>query len=572
MLSLWLDQEICDDADGDGTPDGCKIVHRWFQWNEAAMCMAPLPGTTIPPCSTDAWADPDGNVAWTGFYGGKGVAAARGYVVGTAYVPPTSIGARVLGQQVNDHFGTAVASDGTWLYISAPDHTALMEDVPSLTADRTKSGVVYQLRTKKNVPGQPNLAQLWMEPGPQWPEIDAEIAGRTDYTMPVPHQYIIETIGSVRGNYDFSLPDAFIYDLDDCPKFTLNLIVTLGIDKAWATIDPITFDVSAAPEVSKYVWDYTTDTAGYSMDRTPQIVGPHDNARISHVQALGDVNGDGLRDFAVGSEYIEDPATGEVVGAVYIVYSQQIGEEGDYLLENLHLAPSDPSRLTGVMLKGASAGEKLARVLDDAGNVNGDAFADVVVGNENGNGGTGEAIVIFGSQFLESPENGWTIAGIVSDTQAKAVRFKGENVGDLAGANVAGAGDVDGDGFSDILVAAPGYPGGQNIGAVYLIYGAASLEGEIDLAQIGTTNLPGARFLGRAAGDQLGGGTKVVVGTMPSDPSAAFTAHSRGVARLGDIDGDGRDDYAISAMLADPNEKVDSGEVYILYGKGDPLP
>jgi hypothetical protein len=535
--------------------------------------MSGIPGTTIPPCSTEGWADPDGGVVWTGFYGGKDVAAPLGYDLGGVYVPPTSIGARVLGQEVNDHFGVSVGSDGTWLYISAPIHTALKRDVPALSANRTQSGAVYQLRTEvRATPNQPNLAQLWMEPGATWPVVDAEIDGRTDYTMPVPHQYIIETVGSVRGRYwrdDDPNYQHVVYDgLDDCPETALNLIIEEIINKAWATSDPPEFTtIATAPLVTGYE-PYPTDSAGYLTDRTPQIVGPHDYAEISFVRGLGDVDDDGVRDFAVGSEDIEDPETGEVVGAIYIVYGRPPGLEGDYLLENLHLAPSEPNRLKGIMLKGSSAGETLARVFANAGDFNGDGYADVVVGNEGADGAdgsevdSGEAIVILGSRNLESPEYGWTVNGIVA--AGKAIRFRGATAGELAGANVAGAGDVDGDGYADILIAAPGAQGGK--GVVYLVYGSTDLSGEYDLANAGTLALPGVCFIGRATGDQLGGGEKLITDTGPDGSTVAV---SRGVAHLGDIDGDGRDDYAISAMLANPNDRQDAGEIYILYGAGD---
>jgi hypothetical protein len=562
-----LAQDPCDDMDGDGEADGCKITHFWYRWQQP-MCMSGIPGTTVPPCSTEGWADPDGNVVWTGFYGGNGIAAPLGYNLGGTYVPPTSIGARVLGQSVNDHFGTAVGSDGTWLYISAPRHTALQEDVPALSGDRTQSGVVYQLRTDlRATPQQPNLAQLWMEPGATWPVVDAEIEGRTDYTMPVPHQYIIESVGSIRGRYwrdDDPEYQHVVYEgLDECPESTLNRIIDEVINKAWATSDPPEFTgISTAPLVTSYI-PYPTDSAGYLTDRTPQIVGPHPDAEISFVRGLGDVDGDSFRDFAVGSANVQDPATGDTVGAIYVVYGRAVGLEGDYLLENMALAPSDPDRIRGIMLKGASAGETLARVFADAGDFNDDGYTDVVVGNEAADTDTGEAIVILGSRNLESPENGWTADDIVAE--GHGIRFHGAAAGDLTGANVAGAGDVDGDGFSDILIAAPGAANG--IGVVYLIYGSDDLVGELSLADIGTVDLPGVKFVGRSSGDQLGGGTKLIADAAPG--GASTTAISRGVARLGDIDGDGRDDYAISAMLADPNERTDAGEIYILYGRGD---
>jgi hypothetical protein len=271
---------------------------------------------------------------------------------------------------------------------------------------------------------------------------------------------------------------------------------------------------------------------------------------------------------------------------VFIVYGRSSGVEGDYLLEQLALGKSDAQRLSGVLLQGKSVGENLARTFDAAGDFNGDGIADVVVGNEQADNGTGpaagEVIVLLGSSSLESPIGGWTTTDAVN--AGVAIRFFSSNSGDLVGANVAGASNVDADfndvngngirdlgeaGLSDILISAPGAEGGR--GAVYLIYGKPGLSGNIDLSLVGTVDLPGVKFVGREMGDQLGAGEKVITGTRPDDPTGTISAYSRGMASLGFIDDDPYIDIAISSMLADPGGKTDAGEVYVIYGRGDPV-
>ncbi len=599
----------------------CEVTNEWFSWFPTVPCTT-IGGSSswdiggnppqtptdcypnnppgpfdvqpeIPCCDLPPELCPEPGVdtaasgvsVWTGFYGPNSVATVS---VATGQSFPTPIGARILGQAVDDQFGTAVASDGSWLYISAPRRTAnadpYPDDVPSLSGSRTQSGIVYQLRTNAPGPNGVTRTQLWLERGTRtipdpndpnetitvplsWPNVDLEDPSRTDYTMPVPHQYIIESGGSLRGN-----PNQGLVDLSfegDCPPSYIP---------ATSYEDPTTAPTATACQS----YTYPVGTAGYYMDRTPQIVGPHTNARIEFVRALGDVDGDGIRDFAVGSSQIRSnigAGTGDTVGAIFIVYGRPTGLEGDYLLEQLALDIGNPSRLEGVVVKGSSAGETLARVFADAGDINDDGYADVIIGNEGFEGGRGEAIILLGSPTLLSPGpndaggvpgGGWTPATI---PPGRAIRLRGAEVGDLAGASVSGAGDVDGDGFDDVLVAAPGTNDGQ--GFVYLIYGAEDddLPEVIELATLSPTNIatPFAKFIGRGVGDFLGGGAKMVTGTHPTNPTlGTITAASAGIAPLGDIDGDGNADFAISSMLADPNGTTDAGEVYILYGEQGP--
>lgn len=557
----------------------------------------PAPAEICPPPAVDVSAS--GAAAWTGFYGydvpNDLDFRSQPFVLNdTGEVFVTPVGARILGQKVEDEFGTAVGSDGTWLYISAPNRTAndapYSGDISSLEGTRSRSGIVYQVRTNASLtPGGVTRTQLWIEPGtreipgpnpedpPQvvnlsWPWVDLEIPDRADWTMPVPHNYIVESIGSLRGatrytNVNESTPAWARLDREgDCPPafnpasngfaFVEDLDAGDGQD-----------GLQGSPAGRCGVFEpYPVGTAGYYMDRTPQIVGPHVGSRISAVRGLGDVNDDGLLDFAVGSQFIKSNilnGTGPEVGGVFVVYGRPTGVEGDYLLEQLVLDVNDQNRLKGVALKGAAVGERLGRVFDNAGDFNGDGIDDVIVGNEGAGGNAGEAIIIFGSRTLLSPGGGWTPADAVA--AGRAIRFTGASAGDLAGANVAGAGDVDGDGKGDVLIAAPGAAAGR--GSVYLIYGSSTLAAESNLGGVGTVAFQGARFIGRSVGDFVGAGSKTINNTDPNGGST--TATSRGLATLGDIDGDGRSDFAISSMLADPSGRADAGEIYILYGRGD---
>lgn len=585
---------------GDACTVGCEVTNEWYVWSSGCTGTSdspswstggmpiqdPLPdcypdnvcvvagdpppcGEPIEPCTDpEVTVDAGTTSVWSGFYG----PCVQAFIATPTGTYPAPIGARILGQKVDDRFGSSISCDGTWAYFSSPERTAndapYSADVPSIVGQRNKSGVVYQMRAHASLsPGSPTRTQLWIEPQPGlrpappclpagedviqpwWPYIDTEIGARADTTMPVPHQYMIECIGSLRGDPTANLRDlAFGAPGQTCPP----------------PFDP-GFDAPDLDACSAF--QHPAGTAGYYMDRTPQIIGPHENAKIEFVRALGDVDGDGIRDFAVSSAQIRQDVingAGPVVGGIFIVFGRPTGVEGDYLLEQLALDAGDPARLTGVLLKG-EPDDPIARTIDDAGDVNNDGYADVLIGNEDAAGGAGEVILLYGSPTLISPGGGWTPSTIPAE---RIVRIRGAAAGDFAGANVAGAGDVDGDGFSDLLIAAPGAAGGR--GETYLLYGGGQLPGTIALGGLSPSAVatPYAKFVGRNAGDFLGGGTKVVDGTDPGGGST--TAFSQGVAALGDIDGDGTGDFAIGAMLADPGGRIDSGEVYILYGKRGP--
>lgn len=556
----------------------CLFANAWHSWAKCADFEL-FPAALV--CDFASWHDatPAQLAVWTGFYGPI-----------TGPRNGNEIGARVLGQRREDHLGQYVGADGNWLYVSAPRRSALQEDVPALgTAKRDGSGVIYMLRTQAFTDNSPYTeTQLWIEPEDDgtsrtWPNIDKHLPNRVDWTMPVPHNYIIEDVGSTRGRERY-------WGGSGGAEVTGETIGSGPLaGTTWRATYAYGGDACETPDYTavggmpaNYIRDsglwgaYGAGISTYYVSQTPQIVGPHVNAALSYVRGLGDVNRDGVPDFAVGSSEIRqtftDPSnpTGDTVGAIFIVFGRKFGLEGDFLLEQMSLAPSNPNRLRGVLLRGSSANEKLGRVFDGAGDFNGDGVDDVLVGSEGSTGNTGQAIVILGSTTLESPSGGWTVDDIVAAN--RAIRFRGVNSGDLAGSNVAGAGDVDGDGVDDILIAAPGAEGGK--GVVYLVYGSPNLSGSYDLADIGTFALPGARFIGRHSADKLGGGELRFPDDRPGvdlNPAAdPATVYARGITKLGDIDGDGYGDYLLGSMLADPNGRVDSGEVYVIYGAGDP--
>ncbi|MDB4931917.1 MAG: putative integrin-like protein [Myxococcaceae bacterium] len=180
------------------------------------------------------------------------------------------------------------------------------------------------------------------------------------------------------------------------------------------------------------------------------LVGAGTNLFGTAVAGAGDFNGDGFADLAVGS-----PSIGGA-GAV-AVFAGAAGALNQRLLD-----------VPGAVVAGA--GEKLGGALDSAGDVNNDGFGDLVVGAESNaaNGATtGRAYLFTGGA---PPAAAAAVAFSSADTSGGNVR--------LLGHRVAGAGDVDGDGFDDVLVRAGRAPanvgreGGP--GAVFMYRGGAA--------------------------------------------------------------------------------------------------
>lgn len=279
------------------------------------------------------------------------------------------------------------------------------------------------------------------------------------------------------------------------------------------------------------------------------------------IGGIGDINGDGCDDFASGRTII-------------------FGKTSDF---SEYFTTPVVDGGNGFTLSGTFGG------FTSAGDVNGDGFDDLIVGNASGDSaGTdaGEAYILFGKA-------GGFSATIDPATVDGTTGFKitGAAAGNNAGITVNGIGDVNGDGYDDVAVGATG--GG---GVSYVVFGKASgFEGGIDLGALDSTSgykVSGIAYLGRAGDingdtlDDLGIGINGVLfgraGVSVRDLTMAdldgtngFVATGPGLsagAWAGDVNGDGFDDFVLSNPLATTqyyDQTYTVGEIYVILGHAD---
>ncbi|MCH8962350.1 MAG: FG-GAP repeat protein, partial [Bacteroidetes bacterium] len=122
----------------------------------------------------------------------------------------------------------------------------------------------------------------------------------------------------------------------------------------------------------------------------------------------------------------------------------------------------------GFRLDGIAIGTIYANPVSGAGDVNGDGFDDIIIGAGEANNNTGESYVVFGKMtgFAASFDLA-TLDG------SNGFRLDGIDPQDQSGESVSGAGDVNGDGFDDIIIGADrAAPGGTGFaGESYVVFG-----------------------------------------------------------------------------------------------------
>jgi hypothetical protein len=299
--------------------------------------------------------------------------------------------------------------------------------------------------------------------------------------------------------------------------------------------------------------------------------GGQNDALYGVVSAAGDVNGDGYSDVIVGAYLFDNGSNDE--GRAYVYHGSPAGMS------------TTPAWIAEINQNGAQFGYPVS----GAGDVNGDGYADVIVGAPMFNNvefDEGRAYVYHGSPagLLTSP------AWITESNQDEA-HF---------GYSVSSAGDVNGDGYDEVLVGAINYDNGEVEEGRSFLYLGSPAGLSTTAAWTAESNQTGALF-GEvaAAGDVNGDGFgDVLVGALQYDNGqnnegrsflylgspvglatiAAWTAESNqndaafgySVSTAGDVNGDGFSDVVIGSPNFD-NGQADEGQAYVYVGSASGL-
>jgi len=288
-----------------------------------------------------------------------------------------------------------------------------------------------------------------------------------------------------------------------------------------------------------------------------------DDAFGTSVASAGDLNADGYSDVVVGAP--DSDGASMTDSGMAIIY----------------FGGSAMDSTADAKVVGEAASDNLGSSVASAGDMNGDGYCDVIVGapgnNANG-GGSGEAYIFFGGAVLDvTPDATWA----------------GPSSMDIFGASGSSAGDSHGDGYCDALVGAPGVMVIMGkLGKAYVYNGGASLGTEANVTMSGA----GEALFGcsvSAAGDVNGDGfCDVIIGAenrnfgeaylfyggspMNNGTDATIAGEAAGdllgcsVSSAGDVNGDGFSDVIVGAKGNDAGGNAGSGEVYIFYG-GSPM-
>lgn len=293
------------------------------------------------------------------------------------------------------------------------------------------------------------------------------------------------------------------------------------------------------------------------------ITGQQQDAWLGSALApAGDVNGDGYSDLIIGAYPYDNGQTDEGTALIY------------------HGGGTPGNESSGTWLTDSVASRRFGSVVADAGDVNGDGFDDVLISAPGTDpAASGRTLIAYGSEY--GIDEAWY-------TDRMTITF---------GRTVAGAGDINGDGYADIVIGNPNYTNSGNGGEARIYYGTPTGPDTINyvtLAEPSNGSLFGAAVSsatdlnGDHYADIVIGAPKYKVGNEVRGAAFVYYGAATGlittpkilpgksnnasmgaaVAGLGDSNGDGFDDLIVGAPTTN-TAAVESGVAWIYYGSAN---
>lgn len=249
-------------------------------------------------------------------------------------------------------------------------------------------------------------------------------------------------------------------------------------------------------------------------------VSPGDKSGWS-VSGAGDINNDGFDDIIIGA-----PGANSNAGKSYLIF----GNSTKYLANDIML--NDLSFSQGFFISGASSDDNSGWSVSRAGDINHDKYSDIIIGAPSANYAAGVSYVLFGKNSFTKN------IPLLSLSSTDGFSIIGANNNDGSGKSVGDAGDINNDGYEDIIIGAPG--ANSNAGTSYIIFGFYTDYNVASINLATLSEIQGTYINGASNNDESG----------------------TSVSKAGDVNGDGFDDVIIGAPSSDSND----GSSYIVFG------